>query len=252
MSSQPIIIINNLSFSYALPSQKQLEVLKNITLSVDPGEFVSIIGPSGCGKTTLLMNIKRLLKGNEGQISVDSNKISMVFQNSSLFPWRTVEENVAYGLEIKGGLTKTQKENTVKKHVKLVGLSGFEKFYPAKLSGGMKQRVNLARALAVDPDIILMDEPFASLDAQTRELMQEELLKIWTKQKKTVIFVTHQVSEAAYLSDRVIVLTKRPAAINASIDINLKRPRTNGLRTSKKFVDYEKQLNRLIRKESPN
>lgn len=238
MSTEPIITVRDFSFSYALPSGKSLEVLNNISFSVNRGEFVSVIGPTGCGKTTLLSNIKGLL--------AEGKKVSMVFQNSSLFPWRTTGENIAYGLDIVGE-QKEKKDSIVKKAIKLVGLTGFEDFYPSKLSGGMKQRVNLARALAVNPEIILMDEPFASLDAQTREVMQEEVLKIWAKQKKTVVFVTHQIAEAVYLSDRVIVLSKRPAQIKGSVEIYLNRPRTNGIRTSTKFVEYVRKLDKLLR-----
>ncbi len=232
--------VKNFSFDY--PNKNGvLPVLENLSFEITPGEFVCLIGPSGCGKTTFLLNIAGLLPGGFGEITTDGS-VATVFQNSALFPWRTAEGNVAYGLEIAG----KSKKATVAKNIKLVGLEGFEKYFPRQLSGGMKQRVNLARALAVDPDIILMDEPFASLDAQTREQMQDELLKIWAKDKKTVIFVTHQIEEAVFLSDRVIVFSGRPAKVLKSLEINLRRPRAAGIRESGKFVEYEKELRKLM------
>lgn len=236
--------VRNFSYSYQ-NGQKCLPVLKDLTFNIKPGEFVCIIGPSGCGKTTLLLSIAGLLlDGGDGKITV-LGKVATVFQNSSLFPWRTAEGNVAYGLEI-GGVGGNTRKKAVKRNIKAVGLEGFEKYYPKQLSGGMKQRVNLARAMAVDPDIILMDEPFASLDAQTREMMQKELLLIWSKKKKTVIFVTHQIDEAVFLADRVIVFSKRPAEIIKTMELNIKRPRTDSVRGSAKFVEYEKKLRKLM------
>lgn len=237
------IEIRNFSFDY--PNKNGvLSVLRKLSFEVKAGEFVSVIGPSGCGKTTLLLCISGLLSGGSGDILVNG-KIATVFQNSSLFPWRTAEGNIGYGLEIEGK-GKVHRKNIVGKNIRLVGLEGFEKYHPRQLSGGMRQRVNLARALAVDPDIILMDEPFASLDAQSREQMQGELLKIWSKRKKTVIFVTHQIEEAVFLSDKVIVFSKRPAKVLRSVEISLKRPRTAGVRESIKFVEYERQLRKMM------
>ncbi len=248
--------IKDFSFSYQKGRKEQVDVLDSINLSVRNHEFLSIVGPSGCGKTTLLYSISGLVGGGDGEIKFNDTKhknryqnISTVFQENNLFPWRNVLGNVSYGLEIQG---KGKQDGFVKKLIRTVGLEGFEKFYPHQLSGGMKQRVNLARALATDPSLILMDEPFASLDYQTRELMQEELLKIWTKNKKTVIFVTHQINEAIYLSDRVVVFSKRPAKIKKIINVNLPRPRSLEIKTSKAFVALEKSIWNTVIEEARN
>lgn len=245
--------IKDFSFSYGHFGGKSFSVLRDINFKLTEGEFVSIVGPSGCGKSTLLYCILGLLKYNKGEILLDgklilrpSQNCSMVFQSHSLLPWRDTIDNILYGLQIQG---KRALFNRAKRLVNLVGLSGFEKFYPHQLSGGMQQRVNLARALATDPEVLLMDEPFASLDAQTRELMQAELLKIWQKSKKTVLFVTHQINEAIFLSDRVIVLSRRPATIKQVIDVNLPRPRSLEIKLSDKFIKTEKQIWKLIMEE---
>jgi NitT/TauT family transport system ATP-binding protein len=222
--------------------QEPLTVLDGVTFDVQDGEFVAIVGPSGCGKTTLLKVVHGLLPRTAGVIAVDGRQVEspsedrgFVFQQDSLFPWRTVRGNITLGLEARkvDGATRAR---VAAELAELVGLTGFEDHYPHQLSGGMRQRVNVARALAVDPKVLLMDEPFSSLDAQTREVLQEELLRIWASRHKTVMFVTHQIDEAAYLADRVVVLTSRPGRVKAEIPIELPRPRTLELKRTPEFV----------------
>ena len=220
-------------------------VFENISMKVKEGEFVCVVGPSGCGKTTLLRVIAALEKADEGSIYVDekpmnepSKEKGLVFQEFALFPWRTVRKNVEFGLEY-GGIPLTERRKISEKHLKLVGLSGWGAKYPYELSGGMKQRVAIARALANDPKILLMDEPFASVDAQTRNILQGELLRIWKETRKTIVFVTHNIDEAVYLADRVIVLTSPPAKIKRIHEIGLKRPRD---RTSREFTKIRKKI----------
>jgi NitT/TauT family transport system ATP-binding protein len=173
----------------------------------------------------------------------------MVFQQASLLPWRTVLGNVGYGLEMQGRLPKRERLDRARAWIKLVGLEGFEEAYPTELSGGMQQRVNLARALATDPDMLLLDEPFASLDAQTREFMQRELLRIWARTQKTALFITHDIKEAVYLSDRVLVFTRRPGRVKACVEIDLPRPRELHIKRDRAFLDYEDSIWRSIEEE---
>lgn len=205
--------------------------LDNVSLTVDDQEFVSILGPSGCGKSTLLRIIDGLLEPTTGTISIDGEPVAgsgqdrgMVFQSFNLFPWRTVRENVEFGLEV-DGVGKQERRERAEQFIEMVGLGEFGDSYPNELSGGMQQRVGLARALAIDPEILLMDEPFGALDAQTRELMQTELLKIWSEHRKTNIFVTHDIEEAIFLSDRVVVLSSRPGTIDQVVEVPFDRPR---------------------------
>lgn len=216
--------------------------VEDLSINVRTGEFLSIVGPSGCGKSTFLDIVAGLINGSSGEIYIDGKLIKgpaldrgIVMQGYALFPWRTIQKNIEFGLEIKK-VKKKEREEISKYFLELVGLKGFENRYPYELSGGMKQRVAIARALAYDPEVLLMDEPFAALDAQTREVLQFELLKIWEKTHKTIIFITHSIEEAVYLSDRVAVMTKNPGTIREVIDINLPRPRDNGeIRTSADF-----------------
>ena len=233
----------------------RLLALDNINLHVDDGEFVSIVGPSGCGKTTFINLCDGLLKPTAGNITIDGKQVSgpgtdrgMVFQDSCLMPWRTVFKNVIFGLECQG-LDNAEGQERARTFVKLVGLQGFEDHYPHELSGGMQQRCNLARALTVDPKILIMDEPFAALDAQTREIMQSELLRIWREARKTVLFITHQINEAIYLADRVIVFGARPGKVKQTIKIDLPRPRALSLKRDPRFLDLENRVWEQIEEE---
>ena len=229
-----------------------LEVLRNISTEINRGEFISIVGPSGCGKTTFLRIIGGLDTAASGEVHLDGRLIEgpgtdrgFVFQQDNLLPWRDILSNTEIGPEINGTCSPEQRSRTMKL-LKLVGLGGFEHYFPRQLSGGMRQRVNLARALAVNPDLLLMDEPFSALDAQTREIMQTELLRIWEEGRKTVLFVTHQIDEAVYLSDRVFVFGRRPGRISEIIDIDLPRPRPLSIKRTPKFVEYVDHIWKLI------
>jgi NitT/TauT family transport system ATP-binding protein len=228
---------------------RSLRVFENISFSIHDAEFVSIIGPSGCGKSTLLNLAAGLDTASGGAVYLDGHKITgpgldrgVVFQEFALFPWLTVLGNVEFGLRSKG-MTSEARKASAQKFVNLVGLAGFENYHPYRLSGGMRQRVGLARALAVEPSALLMDEPFGALDAQTRETMQRALAEIWQATKKTVLFITHDIREAIYLSDRVLVLSGRPATLSMELKVDLPRPRN---RHDQIFQDYELQLERAI------
>lgn len=226
-----------------------LEVIKDLSFEVFEGEFLSIIGPSGCGKTTVLRLISGLEKPTAGRVTFNgrevdrpTKEIGFVFQEPALFPWRSVKRNIEFPLEIRG-MREEERDSISMRYVELVGLNGFENAYPHQLSGGMRQRASLARALAAEPEVLLMDEPFAALDALSREEMQEELHRIWEKEKKTIILVTHSVEEALFLSDRVIVLTHRPATINERVRIDMSRPRD---RESQEFVGMRREIERKL------
>jgi NitT/TauT family transport system ATP-binding protein len=230
----------------------ELEALRNVNVAVDRGEFIALVGPSGCGKTTFLRMVAGLEPVTSGKIMLDGQPLSgpgsnrgFVFQNDSLLPWRTVLGNALIGPEVGGQVGAKERQRTLEL-LKLVGLGGFEHYYPRQLSGGMRQRVNLARALAIDPDVLLMDEPFAALDAQTREIMQTELLRIWEQGRKTVLFVTHQIDEAVFLADRVLVLARRPGRLQESVRIELPRPRALDIKRQPEFVNYVDHIWRLI------
>jgi NitT/TauT family transport system ATP-binding protein len=233
-----------------------LLAVDGVTLDIADGEFVSIVGPSGCGKTTFLNAVDGLLPLTSGAISIDGRSIdrpgrdrAMVFQQPSLLPWRTVIGNVIYGLEIQG-VPRQEARARAQKFVDLVGLQGFEESFPLELSGGMQQRVNLARALAVDPEVLLLDEPFAALDAQTRETMQLELLRIWSATRKTAVFITHDIVEAIYLADRVIVFTARPGRVKEVLGVNLARPRDLRVKRDPRFLEIETRVWESIREEA--
>ena len=233
-----------------------LSVFDDVNLQVGEHEFVSILGPSGCGKTTLLRIVAGIEQATAGAVMVDGEEstrprrdMTLVFQNFRLLPWRTVEDNVAYGLRLRGH-GRSGARSQAQTYIRLVGLEGREKKYPYQLSGGMQQRVGLARALAIQPEILLMDEPFGALDAQTRELMQEELLRIWTADPKTVMFVTHSIDEAIVLSDRVIVMQANPGRIVEDIRIPFERPRSAAeIRTDPRFVELRARMWSLLRQE---
>jgi len=240
---------------YQPRTENRLLAVDDVTLHVMDGEFVSIVGPSGCGKTTFLSVVDGLIPASAGRILIDGKLVTgpgrdraVVFQDASLLPWRTVLGNVLYGLECQG-INSRQARERARHFVDMVGLQGFEHHYPHELSGGMQQRVNLARALVVDPEILLMDEPFAALDAQTREVMQEELLDIWRRAKKTVLFVTHQIGEAIYLSDRVIVFTARPGRVKDTVPVEIERPRKLAVKRDPRFLKLEDQVWELIETE---
>jgi len=226
-------------------SGDRLLAVDRVDLDIEEGQFVSIVGPSGCGKSTFLKIVNGLFPATEGTIEVKQpahgSAHAMVFQDSSLFPWYTIIDNVAYGLVCQG-VSKKEAQARAQPLIDLVSLSGFELKFPYQLSGGMQQRANLARALTVDPEILLMDEPFAALDAQTRELMQAELLRIWNEAHKTVLFITHQIDEAIYLSDRVLVMSARPGRILADITIDLPRPRRLEIKRTPAFITYADQI----------
>jgi NitT/TauT family transport system ATP-binding protein len=226
------------------------------TFDVADGEFVAIVGPSGCGKTTFLNAVDGLIPLTSGALTLGGKQIDrpghdrgMVFQQPSLLPWRTVMGNVMYGAELLH-LPRGEARQRAQRFVELVGLTGFEESYPLELSGGMQQRANLARALAVDPDVLLLDEPFAALDAQTRETMQQELLRIWNETRKTALFITHDIVEAVYLADRVIVFTARPGRVKEILTVDIPRPRDLRVKRDPRFVEIETRIWESIREEA--
>lgn len=249
-SGEFIIQAQNLVVEYERTREKsKLVALQDFSLNVLPGEFITIVGPSGCGKSTFLNVVAGLYKQKAGEIFVSGKPVSgpgkdraMVFQDYGLFPWRTVQKNVEFGIEMQKKLDAQDKER-VRQSIQLVGLEGFEHAYPRELSGGMCQRVGLARALAVEPNILLMDEPFAAVDLITRELMQDELARVIAATGKTVIFVTHSVDEAIILGDKVVLLTGRPARVKRIIPVDLPKPRSErGLRSSPVYLELREQI----------
>ena len=249
------ILARGVDLTFTPPNRAPVTALRGFDVEVQEGQFVSIVGPSGCGKSTFLNVLLGLIRPDSGEMSICGKKITgpgqdraMVFQEFGLLPWRTVMNNVELGLELKG-MAVAERRQICQKFIHMVGLDGFESHYPHELSGGMKQRVGLARALATDPEVLLMDEPFAALDAQTRDLMQAELLRIWHEAKKTVLFVTHQIEEAVYLSDQVIVMTKRPGRTKTIIDIPLSRPRDYEMRVTREFNDLRLEIWNILKDE---
>jgi NitT/TauT family transport system ATP-binding protein len=233
-----------------------LTAVDHVSFTVAPGEFVAVIGPSGCGKSTLFNVIGGLIDGYEGTVSVAGERvfgphaaIGMIFQEESTFPWRTVIDNVAFPLEI-AGVPKPKRHEQARHFVDLVGLAGFERRYPAELSGGMRQRVSMARALAASPKIMLMDEPFAALDEQTRLLLGDKVLQIQQQLKQTTLLITHNITEAVQLSDRVLVMTYRPGKVKRSVEIKLPRPRTSEIVSSEAFGRYVAQIWSDLREEA--
>ncbi len=234
----------------------EVTAIDDVSLEIRNKEFATILGPSGCGKTTLLRIVAGLVRPTQGQVRLDGHAITgpgqdrgMVFQTYTLFPWLTVKQNIQFGLQL-SGVSRNDQENIAQELVTRVGLRGFENAYPKALSGGMKQRVAIARALANNPDILLLDEPFGALDAQTRSLMQELLTQVWEEFHKTILFVTHDVEEAIFLSDRVFIMTARPGKIKAEIPIPLERPRTYEMKATESFLSLKKQALTLIREEA--
>jgi NitT/TauT family transport system ATP-binding protein len=245
----------NVNLTFRPVNRAPLRALGSFDLDVEEGEFLSIVGPSGCGKSTFLNILLGLLKPDSGELVMKGKAITtpgtdraMVFQDFGLLPWRTVRHNIELGLELKK-VPAAKRRTVADRLAVLVGLSGFESHYPHELSGGMKQRVGLARALATDPDVLLMDEPFAALDAQTRDLMQVELLRIWREARKTVLFVTHQIDEAIYLSDRVMVMSKRPGRAKKTFAIGLPRPREYEMRVTPQFNELKLEIWNTLKDE---
>jgi NitT/TauT family transport system ATP-binding protein len=245
-------VAQKLQISHLGKSFGELRALQDINLAVERGEFIAVVGPSGCGKTTFLRIVAGLERASSGEVDLDGRAVTgpggdrgFVFQTDNLLPWRTVFANAIIGREIAGQVGTAERRRTMEL-LKLVGLEGFENYHPRQLSGGMRQRVNLARALAIDPEILLMDEPFSALDAQTREIMQTELMRIWEAGRKTVLFVTHQIDEAVFLSDRVLVFARRPGRLRDSVLIELPRPRSLAIKRTSEFVRYVDHIWRLI------
>lgn len=244
----PMISIEGLTVEYGSPDGSVLTAVDDLDLTIGRGEFLTVVGPSGCGKSTLLLAVDGLLPIAAGRIVIEGRTVTapgpdraVVFQEFALLPWRSVRDNIAFGLESQK-VPKSEIAELVQRYVELVGLEGFEDHFPAQLSGGMRQRVGIARALVIEPRILLMDEPFGALDAQTREILGEELLRIWDTHQKTVLFITHDIDEAVFLSDRVAVMTRRPARIKEIVDIDLPRPRNYEVKSSKEFGAYRRSI----------
>ncbi len=251
------VVLEALSKAYVDPHGARVVALEDVTATVESEEFVALLGPSGCGKSTLLSIVAGLLAPSAGRVYFDSPTAprpgsliaAMVFQDFGLFPWRTVEANVEFGLE-EAGVPATERRERARRHIELIGLAGFERRYPHQLSGGMRQRVGIARALAVEPAVLLMDEPFSALDAQTRQLMQEELLGIWERTRKTILYVTHNIHEAVFMADRVIVLSRRPGRVLDEVRVTLPRPRTEAMAGAPAFVNTAERIWTLIREQA--
>ncbi len=245
----PFLEVRRVSHEFrTVQSDSSFQVLNDINLTIRHNHFVTIVGISGCGKSTLLRIIAGLIAPTEGEVFLQGSVIKgpdanrgMVFQQDAVFPWLTVQKNIEYGSRIRGVNPSEISRNT-QKWIKLVGLEGWEKAYPKELSGGMRKRVDLARVYANGPEVMLMDEPFGALDAQTKSQMQEELLNLWEKERSTVIFVTHDLEEAAFLSDEVVIMSPRPGEIRSTVPIELPRPRTEELRLSSEFLEAKKLL----------
>jgi NitT/TauT family transport system ATP-binding protein len=246
---QAVLRADRIGMEYVHPrTGRRVLAIEDFSAEIENQQFVTLVGPSGCGKSTFLKIANGLIRPTSGSITIHGEDVEsasgyrgMVFQDASLLPWYSVLRNAGYGLECQG-VSRQEAEDRARPILELVGLTGFEDVHPHELSGGMRQRVNVARALTIDPEILLMDEPFASLDAQTREFMQSELLGIWSKSNKTVLFVTHQIDEAVYLSDRVLVMSARPGRLIADIEIDLPRPRDLRIKREAEFVEYGSQV----------
>lgn len=255
--SAPEIRFENVSMVYRDKTGKDITALKDVSLDINEGEFVSLLGPSGCGKTTSLRIIADLLQPTSGKVLIRGQspkeirlqrKYGIVFQNPVLYDWRTVRRNICLPMEIIG-VPKKERTSRIDNMLELVGLQDFGYKYPFELSGGMQQRVGIARALALNPEILLMDEPFSALDEFTREKLNEDLLRIWSKTKKTIVFVTHNIPESVFLSDRVVVLSPHPGRLSAIVDVNLPRPRENVIRETPEFYEYVGKIRRSFEGE---
>ena len=249
------VVVDQVGKHYEGPDGSPVIALENICLTVEQEEFVVLVGPSGCGKSTLLNMVGGLLAPSSGRIVVEGltedrdPSVGMVFQEVGLFPWRTVKSNIGFGLE-ETTLSAKERQERVQRHIELVGLSGFENSYPHQLSGGMRQRAGIARTLAIQPDLLLMDEPFSALDAQTRTLMQEELLRIWETHRLSTLYVTHNIQEAVYLADRIVVLSRRPGQVTSILTIELPRRGRDSVENISRFNAYCDHIWGLIRKDA--
>jgi NitT/TauT family transport system ATP-binding protein len=254
MASAKLEVVG-VSKRFKKPDGELLPVVQELSLSVGNEEFVALLGPSGCGKSTLLRMVDGLIPCDTGRILLDGKDVAgapgrgrgMVFQTFDLFPWRTALGNVEFGLEVQG-VPRAERLATSRHYIRLVGLAGFEYSYPHQLSGGMQQRVGIARAFAIRPEVLLMDEPFGALDVQTRDILQDELLRIWQQERKTVLFVTHGIEEAIYLADRIVVLTPRPARIERIIQVPLPRPREEAMKTAPAFLELRREIWEVLKK----
>ena len=251
------VVVDRVSKTYTDRSGRSIDALRDVAFTVEAEEFVALLGPSGCGKSTLLNIIAGLLAPTGGGVWFDGDRAgadaampsAMVFQEFALFPWRTAQKNVEFGLE-EAGVPAAERATRARRYIELTGLAGFETRYPHQLSGGMRQRVGIARALAVEPAVLLMDEPFSALDAQTRQLMQEELLGIWDRTRKTILYVTHNIQEAVYMADRVVVLSRRPGQVLAEVPIELDRPRTEHMAGEPAFIEAADHIWSLIKAQA--
>jgi NitT/TauT family transport system ATP-binding protein len=249
------VVVERLGKVYSGRDGRAVTALEDISLAAEPEEFLAILGPSGCGKSTLLGIIAGLLPGSAGGVYFEGERragqplTATVFQEFALFPWRTARANVELGLE-ELGVPASERAVRARRHIEQMGLGGFEDRYPHQLSGGMRQRVGIARALAVDPAVLLMDEPFSALDAQTRTLMMEELLEVWERTRKTILYVTHNIQEAVFMADRVLVLSRRPGRVLASVPVALPRPRTEAMLGDPAFVATADRIWGLIRAQA--
>ncbi|MDF2659455.1 MAG: transporter ATP-binding protein [Paenibacillus sp.] len=250
------VVIDGVTKTFRDKKGREVTALSKIDFAIHQEEFVVLVGPSGCGKSTLLNIVGGLLSPTEGSVYFEGlsaeqsdPRLGIVFQEIALFPWRTVYENVVYGLQ-ELGMSKTGMKEKGQHYIDMVGLTGFEQAYPKQLSGGMRQRAGIARALAIEPNLLLMDEPFSALDAQTRTLMQEELLTIWNRTKQSTLYVTHNIQEAVYLADRVIVLSRHPGAIKEIIPIDMPKIGRDNEQLRNRFDDYVKQIWNLIRHDA--
>jgi NitT/TauT family transport system ATP-binding protein len=249
------VCVEALSKTYRDGHGHEVVALEDVSLTADPEEFLAVLGPSGCGKSTLLGIIAGLLPVTSGGVFFEGARrpgqplTATVFQEFALFPWRTVQANVELGLE-ELGVPPADRGEQGRRYIEMTGLAGFERKFPHQLSGGMRQRVGIARALAVDPAVLLMDEPFSSLDAQTRTLMMEELLGIWERTRKTILYVTHNIQEAVFMADRIVVLSRRPGRVLASLPIDLPRPRTEDVYAAPAFIDAVERIWGLIRSQA--
>ena len=246
--AQPKLEVRNLTKSFQRGRGDPMPVLDDISLEVADLEFVAIVGPSGCGKSTFLRIVDGLVAPDRGTIAINGRAVDgpgrgrgMVFQSFDLFPWRTTLGNVEFGMQMVD-VPRAECRERAKRWIERVGLRGFEDAYPHELSGGMQQRVGIARALAIEPEVLLMDEPFGALDVQTRDLLQDELLAIWQRDRKTVLFVTHSIEEAIYLADRIVLFTPRPARVERVLDVPFGRPRTEDIKSDPSFVELRRDI----------